>query len=174
MWVWIVDCKLQFHSLGHMAVAHHNIHFWKPSCAARASALVHAHPQHGRRSIQPNRAASSLEQWLVQHGGSVYGIELKHRTVYATERIEKRRLLVSVPQACQVRYDQVDDDEALQQLFLCVPRGSKDDSIGAWQFRQALTVSAAEGRAFSPLMLGVACAPPLHHVPFLPPASPHP
>ena len=90
------------------------------------------------------RARSSCEQrlarWLEENGGLVSGVILdEDRQVRATELLEPGRCLVSVPRACQVRYDDV-HDEAMLDLFRRVPQGSSSESAGAWQFKQALTV----------------------------------
>ena len=95
-----------------------------------------------RRDVKvasPSIREQKLEHWLVESGGLVSGVTLGERQVRATELLEPGQLLVSVPRACQIRYDDV-HDEAMQELFSRVPRGSSDAS-GAWQFKQALTVS---------------------------------
>ena len=43
-----------------------------------------------------------LVDWLVQQGGLVSGVELRHRSILTTERVEPGRLLISVPRTCQV------------------------------------------------------------------------
>lgn len=101
------------------------------------------------------RGRHRLEDWLVEQCGLVSGVELRQRSVVTTQRVEKAHLLLTVPSSCQVRYDRVftagnGDDasaeglerlEALKALFEGVPHGSKAGSAGAWQFKQALTVS---------------------------------
>ncbi len=55
---------------------------------------------------------------------------------------EAGALLLSVPRQCQLRYDDehVQRDVRLTRLFERLPRGS-DTGLGAWQYKQALTVS---------------------------------
>jgi hypothetical protein len=93
----------------------------------------------GNAHAKPGINEQRLECWLLENGGHVSGVTLCHRQVKATELLVPGRCLVSVPRACQVRYDDV-HDEAMQALFSRVPRGSSSESDGAWQFKQALTV----------------------------------
>jgi hypothetical protein len=112
-------------------------------CHPHCAALVNA-------SSPPPTASVTLEEWLVQQGGLVCGVELRdadpaphaaaHRTLLATRDHEPGACLIAVPRACQLRYDAVEQQPGLLRLFEHVPTGSATGGA-AWQFKQALTVS---------------------------------
>ena len=112
------------------------------TCMPEVPVLAHfARLRNGYRGRLSSCASgtATLEGWLAHHGGVVSGVALSQREVRATEALESGRLLVAVPRACQLRYDDV-DDPALRDLFDRVPHGPKGTSEGAWQFKQALAV----------------------------------
>jgi hypothetical protein len=91
-----------------------------------------------------------LESWIENHGGQVVGVELRQcfdsshplslRILTATHDIAEGACVITVPRACQLRYDN-ETHPGLLRLFERLPTGS-DTGTGAWQFKQALTVRA--------------------------------
>ncbi|KAG1680112.1 hypothetical protein FOA52_000225 [Chlamydomonas sp. UWO 241] len=135
------------------------------TAGARCEHVPRARPDTARAAATTRPASSaaaaapseppSLEEWLVASGGSVHGVRLVPvaRQVVATQALQPGDVLVSVPRACQVRYDDlVAGQPQLSALFGQLPRGTRDGSAPSWQFRQALALlwHAARG-ADSPL-----------------------
>mmetsp|Transcript_22365 Transcript_22365/g.38234 ORF Transcript_22365/g.38234 Transcript_22365/m.38234 type:complete len:519 (+) Transcript_22365:2-1558(+) len=138
---------------------------WKPSSASWRPATswqswnarsckqfsVHAHHTHirvgcGHATSWDEVGAANLQQWILQAGGEIQGIQLHlqrasdgavtGRQLKADKAILKGQLLASIPKACQLRYDGV-QDERLLCLFQKLPVGS-DSGTASWQYKQAL------------------------------------